>query len=67
MTGINRKTLLPEQVEELYQIPVQTLANWRSKKIGPAYSKPGRRILYRPQDIEAFLDRTKQHTTGRLS
>lgn len=64
---MDKIVLTPEQVEELYHIPKQTLANWRSKKVGPSYSKAGRRILYRPADLEAFLDRCRQHTTGRLS
>ncbi len=29
--------LTPDQVEELYHIPKQTLANWRSKKVGPDF------------------------------
>lgn len=33
------------------------LANMRSKKIGPKFFKVGRKVVYRPEDIEAFLFR----------
>lgn len=61
-----KRTLTPDQVEEIYNIPKQTLANWRSLKVGPPYSKAGRRILYRIKDLEDFLDRHQERTTGHL-
>jgi hypothetical protein len=61
-----KQTLTPDQVEEIYNIPKQTLANWRSLKVGPPYSKAGRRILYRVKDLESFLDRCQRKTTGHL-
>jgi excisionase family DNA binding protein len=33
----------------------QTLRNWRHLGRGPAYCRLGRRILYRREDLEAFL------------
>jgi len=66
MEEIVSEILRPQDVEEKYKIPVDTLAKWRSQRVGPAYSKAGRRILYRQQDLDAFLDRCKQQTTGRL-
>ena len=34
----------------------KTLAHWRYQRIGPAYSKVGKRILYRGQDLNRFID-----------
>lgn len=34
-----------------------TLANWRTQKRGPKYFKVSRKILYRREDVEAFLFR----------
>ena len=31
------------------------LANWRSQRKGPRFYKLGRRVIYRPSDIEDFL------------
>lgn len=36
-------------------IPEKTLADWRSRGIGPAFIKVGRHIRYRPADIEKWL------------
>jgi len=32
-----------------------TLANWRNQKRGPKFYMVGRKPIYRPEDIEAFL------------
>jgi hypothetical protein len=32
----------------------RTLEGWRRRGEGPAYLKIGRRVKYRPEDIEAF-------------
>ena len=34
-----------------------TLANWRYEKRGPAYIKAGKRVYYRGDDLNAFLER----------
>lgn len=33
----------------------RTLQDWRHRKIGPAYSKLGRRVVYDLADLDAFL------------
>jgi hypothetical protein len=45
----------PKQVSANYGISVGTLANWRTQKRGPKYFKVGGKVLYRTQDVEAFL------------
>ena len=37
-------------------IAVLTLADWRTKGIGPAYVKVGRLIRYKISDLDAWLD-----------
>ena len=53
--------LTPEQVSARFcgRITVRTLANWRSKKIGPPFRKIGGRVLYPFQQLLAWemLDR----------
>ena len=50
-----RMALEPLEVEARYPIMAGTLANKRSKGEGPVYFKVGRKIIYRPEDIEAYL------------
>jgi excisionase family DNA binding protein len=46
----------PEQVAEyLNDIPVKTLAEWRSKGTGPRYSKVGRHVRYDWADVREWL------------
>jgi len=50
-------TITPKQVSERYNLVLGTLANMRYRKEGPSYIKVGKRkILYRVEDIERFLD-----------
>lgn len=47
----------PDQVADYLQIPVKTLAEWRSRGIGPAYRKPGgRHVRYVWADVLAWLE-----------
>ena len=37
-------------------IPHQTIDQWASKGLGPAYIKVGKHRRYRPEVVEAWLD-----------
>ena len=58
---VEQRTLTPQQAEEMYGIPVGTLANMRCQKRGPQYfplgDGPGkrRRVLYFVEDLEAWI------------
>ena len=55
-----RTTLTPSDVVKIYPAlttSVGTLANWRSRKRGPKFYKLAQRVVYRPEDIEAYLFR----------
>ncbi len=55
--GLSQKdNLTPTEAGEAIGIKTSTLAVWRSQGIGPAYSKCGRLIRYRRQDLEGFLE-----------
>ena len=55
-TGNFRLTISPAEVEQLYGIPVGTLANLRCKRRGPRFFKvQGGKVIYRVADIEAWL------------
>lgn len=44
-----------EEVSEEYRVPVATLRFWRHKGTGPASFKIGRRVMYRREDVQAWL------------
>jgi hypothetical protein len=48
--------LTQEEVALKLRVSPKTLLNWRYQSRGPAYIKMGGIILYRPSDIEAYLE-----------
>ena len=56
-------TITPKQVSERYNLNKGTLANMRCRKEGPPYIKVGKRkVLYRIEDIERYLNEGKINT-----
>jgi len=50
-----RKALTAKEVSEIYGINLGSLCNLRWSRRGPKYFKAGRRIVYRPEDVEQWL------------
>jgi len=48
--------LTPKEVNDSYGISVSTLAKWRMDRLHIKYSKVGKYIKYKREDIEAFLN-----------
>lgn len=60
LTDLSKKvTLKPKEVERIYGLKRQWLANQRWLGEGIPYSKVGYTILYRVKDIEDFLNARK--------
>lgn len=50
-----RLALTVKEVSETLGVPAGTLAEWRKKKRGPAWSKPGKTVLYPRAGVEEYL------------
>lgn len=63
----DRKFLTTEEVSERYRgsVSIGTLRNWRAMKIGPAFVKIGKAVLYPTNELDAW-DR-KNTVTCRAS
>lgn len=50
------KFLTPEEVAERYRggVSIGTLRNWRAMRIGPAYLKVGKAVLYPVNELEEW-------------
>lgn len=57
MDDEQRRILTPAQVSEMTGLAPSTLANWRVLGKGPAWFKIGRLVRYRPEAVEAWLNR----------
>lgn len=47
--------LTDQQLSEMTGIPRSTLAQWRHRGIGPAYSKLGQRVRYHRASVDQWL------------
>jgi predicted DNA-binding transcriptional regulator AlpA len=43
-------------------VAVNTLAVWRSENTGPAYTKIGKRVFYRHEDVDRWIKRSIVYT-----
>lgn len=56
---MGRLLTLVEAAEQLRR-PVNTLRHWRYAGIGPASFRMGRRVMYREEDLLAWVDAQRQ-------
>jgi len=52
----NSRVLLSKDAARLVGLSESTLAKLRLNGNGPKYCKLGRRVVYRPEDLEAWLE-----------
>lgn len=50
------KLLTTPEVAEALRIPEATIRYWRHTGTGPKSVKFGRRVMYRREDVEAYVD-----------
>jgi len=62
-----RKMLTPKQVAEAYGLSVGSLANQRLKREGCRYFTCGRKVLYRVDDLEAYLQKNPVQTIDSIN
>lgn len=62
-----REYLTPAELVKRYKntISERTLANWRSKGLGPTFVKIGGRVLY-PVDLLVAWESRREYLRGRL-
>ena len=56
--------LTPPQLADRWNIPVNTLSQWRWNGRGPCYCKMNKRVLYLIQDVEAFESGKRRRNTS---
>jgi predicted DNA-binding transcriptional regulator AlpA len=64
MTTNNPITLTAGEAAELLGLAPSTLAKLRLNGNGPLYCKLGRRVVYRRQDVEVWLESRVAHNTS---
>jgi predicted DNA-binding transcriptional regulator AlpA len=54
-----------KEVSQIMGIAVQTLRNWRFKRVGPPYVKVSKAVRYRVDEVIDFMERKKINVEGR--
>lgn len=54
-----------EDVSAYLRIPVDTLYQWRHRRIGPRARKVGRHLRYDPDEVRAWFDAQESGHAGR--
>jgi predicted DNA-binding transcriptional regulator AlpA len=57
----------PTELAAELGIPVKTLAEWRSRGLGPAYVKVGRHVRYRREAIDDWEARQTRQPAGEAT
>ncbi|GAA1938256.1 hypothetical protein GCM10009775_32910 [Microbacterium aoyamense] len=60
-TQLPQRAVSPEGAAHYLSMPPATLAYWRSIGVGPSWVRLGRRVRYDLADLDAFIERNKQH------
>tara|TARA_E500000318_G_scaffold112056_1_gene133736 strand:+ start:2393 stop:2614 length:222 start_codon:yes stop_codon:yes gene_type:complete len=64
MTTENLIVISADQVANMLGLSKSTLAKMRLSGNGPAYSKLGRRVVYRPEDVDAWIASRRFRSTS---
>lgn len=54
--------LTPAEVAERLRVSTRTLEFWRHQGRGPAFVRLGKRVRYRADDVEGFIDAQRSTT-----
>ena len=63
--GHQPELLTITEAAELLRTPVATLRYWRHRNIGPRSFRLGRCVLYRRDDLHAWIDAQHRQDTSR--
>ena len=57
----------PAELAEFLGVPPHTLAQWRSRGLGPAFVRVGRHVRYRWSAVERWLDDRERDRTSAVA
>ena len=52
--------LTTTEAADYLRVGYRTLIRWRGQRVGPPWCKAGQRVLYRRNDLDAWLDSRRQ-------
>ncbi|MER6694862.1 helix-turn-helix domain-containing protein [Streptomyces minutiscleroticus] len=61
--GLPDRYLTPDDIADMFDVPKETVYQWRKKRIGPPGFRVGKHLRYDPADVRAYVAQRK--TAGR--
>ncbi|MFF3983610.1 helix-turn-helix domain-containing protein [Streptomyces sp. NPDC001797] len=59
--GLPDRYLTPDDIAEMFEVPKETVYQWRKKRIGPPGFRIGKHLRYDPADVRAYVTSRKSH------
>ncbi|MFF3312248.1 helix-turn-helix domain-containing protein [Streptomyces sp. NPDC002952] len=57
--GLPDRYLTPDDIAEMFEVPLETVYQWRKKRTGPPGFRIGKHLRYDPVDVRAYVDQRK--------
>ncbi|MGA5652639.1 helix-turn-helix domain-containing protein [Streptomyces seoulensis] len=57
--GLPDRYLTPDDIAEIFEVPKETVYQWRKKRIGPLGFRIGKHVRYDPADVRAYVTHRK--------
>ncbi|MFH0520287.1 helix-turn-helix domain-containing protein [Streptomyces sp. M41] len=54
-TGLPDRYLTPEDIAAMFEVPLETVYQWRKKRTGPPGFRIGKHLRYDPADVRAYV------------
>ncbi|MGW4561791.1 helix-turn-helix domain-containing protein [Streptomyces sp. NPDC004561] len=61
--GLPDRYLTTDDIAEIFEVPKETVYQWRKKRIGPPGFRIGKHVRYDPTDVHAYVTRQKAANT----
>ncbi|MEV1022263.1 helix-turn-helix domain-containing protein [Streptomyces sp. NPDC050264] len=53
--GLPDRYLTPDDIAEIFEVPKETVYQWRKKRTGPPGFRIGKHIRYDPADVKTYV------------
>ncbi|MFF4549252.1 helix-turn-helix transcriptional regulator [Streptomyces sp. NPDC001406] len=57
--GLPDRYLTPDDIAEMFEVPKETVYQWRKKRTGPPGFRVGKYVRYDPADVRAYIVQRK--------
>ncbi|MEV7389445.1 helix-turn-helix domain-containing protein [Streptomyces sp. NPDC091215] len=58
-SGLPDRYLTPDDIAEMFEVPKETVYQWRRKRMGPPGFRIGKHLRYDPADVRAYVTERK--------